>query len=172
MDFPTLASKARQNKGLDQIDPNHITLVFDPGHTTGYALFKGYNLVQYGEIRTEPIEVAITELTQMFNDTDAHSIVVENYRIYKWRAKHHAGSEVLTTRVIGVIETLSMQANIWPIIKQPAHIAKGFCTNEKLRTWGYYQTAAKHANDAIRHGCYYLAFGAIEQKQKKGITVG
>ncbi len=172
MDFPTLAYHARKNKGLPQIAGRHITLVFDPGHTTGYAVFEGYDLVRHGEIRTEPIEEAIANLTELYGQIDADTIVVENYRIYKWRAQHHAGSEVLTTRVIGVIETLSMQSNIWPIVKQPAHIAKGFCTNKKLKEWGYYKVAAKHANDAIRHGCYYLAFGAIEQKQKRGITVG
>jgi len=79
---------------------------------------------------------------------------------------------MLTTRVIGCIETLCIVNGIHDITKQPAHIAKSFCTDKKLKDWGFYQKAHRHANDAIRHGAYYLLFGPIKRKDRKGPVVG
>jgi hypothetical protein len=154
------------------VDPNQRVLAFDPGHTTGYAYFEGDKLEECGEIDTSNMQSAVKEIDLIIGAHSPEVIVMEDYRIYKWRAKHHAGSEVLTIQVIGAIQTIAIQESIYDIIKQPAHTAKGFCTDGKLREWGFYQTGNKHANDAVRHGTYYILFGPIQKKDKDRSTVG
>jgi hypothetical protein len=173
VDFAEFEVKVRRAKKTKRfVQDNTTTLCFDPGHTTGYAVFRGLELVEWGELVTKPIETAAEVLNDMIHMKAPHIIVMESYRVYKWKAKHHGGSELLTARVIGCIETLAVIHFVPNIIKQPAHIAKAFCTNQRLKQWGFYDTGARHANDAIRHGCHFLLFGAINQKEAKGMTVG
>ncbi len=175
MDFAELATKIAEQRGWAV--PNDFTtiLAFDPGHTTGYAIFHGCALHESGEVDTDDMEKATEKLGEVIACTHPYIVVIEDYRIYKSRAKHHIGSSILTARIIGCIETLCY-VNIQPptIVKQPASTAKTFCTNTKLKEWGFYKKGERHALDAIRHGCYYILFGAIEKKQrdKGGITVG
>ncbi len=159
-------------KRLDKHDVQRV-LVFDPGHTTGWAYFTLGELDECGEIDTSTMESAVKKVGECVGAYAPDVVVMEDYRVYKWRAKHHIGSELLTVQVIGCIQTIAIQEGIHEIIKQPAHIAKGFCNDAKLKEWGYYQGYGdKHANDAIRHGCYYLLFGPIQKKDKIGSTVG
>jgi hypothetical protein len=172
VDFKELALKAREQKKTPPFDENHLILCFDPGHTTGWACFQGTELIMSGQIDTTDITKATAEVSALINRNHVAAVVIEDYRVYKWRAKHHAGSDMLTTRVIGCIETLCIMNGISNIIKQPAHIAKGFCTDTRLKEWGFYVRGERHARDAIRHGCYFLLFGAINKKQRQGMTVG
>ncbi len=172
MDFVELATKLRAQKDLPEIHPRHSTLCFDPGHTTGWAHYEGFALGRSGEIDTNDIAKATNEVELLISEFAPEMIVIEDYRVYKWRAKHHAGSDMLTTRVIGCIETLAIMSHYPHVIKQPAHIAKGFCTDKKLREWGFYRKGEKHARDAIRHGAYYLLFGALKKADKAKLTVG
>lgn len=175
MDFKTLEEHTRKVRlTVSLVSDDTITLCFDPGHTTGYAVFEGLDLVESGELVTKPIEQAVENIKAMFDKWQPNIVVMEDYRVYKWKTKHHGGSELLTTRVIGCIETFSVLNFVPFTIKQPAHTAKGFCTDPKLKEWGFYQVGLKHARDAIRHGCYFLLFGAVNRKeaqQFKG-TVG
>ena len=172
MDFQTLATAIHKKQKRESPADNFNLLCFDPGHTTGWAVFEGLILTRYGQIDTSNIPAAVGNITELFQINDPEAVVIEDYRIYKWRAKHHIGSDMLTTRVIGCIETICVTQSVQRIVKQPAHTAKGFCTDKRLKDWGFYQTGQKHANDAIRHGCYYLLKGAIVQKQRSGSTVG
>ncbi len=173
VDFDEYARRIPRRGGTPPITDTSSTLCFDPGHTTGWALFIGLSLAESGEIDTRSIEQAAAQIGYLMGDYSPDTVVLEDYRVYKWRAKHHAGSNLLTARVIGSIETLAVIHSVGIIIKQPAHIAKGFCSDKKLREWGMYVKGEKHARDAIRHGCYFLLFGAIKQKDRQvGPTVG
>lgn len=172
MEFEELVVKAHVQKGTPSVPQHFVTLCFDPGHTTGWAAFQGFELVKSGQIDTTSVENAASEVARLIKEYPPDLVVMEDYRVYKWRAKHHVGSEMLTTRIIGCIETICIINSIFDIIKQPAHIAKGFCTDKRLREWGFYVKGERHARDAIRHGCYYLIFGAITKKQRAQLTVG
>lgn len=147
-------------------------LAFDPGHTTGWALFKCATLADSGEIDTTSIPAVLMNAGSLIVEHKPWIVVMEDYRVYKWRAKHHVGSELLTVQVIGAIHMLCIQNHVTDIIKQPAQIAKGFCTDKKLKEWGFYVAGERHARDAIRHGCYYTLFGGIQKKDKQRSTVG
>ncbi len=172
MDFAELATKIHQQRHTSIVGPTTVTLCFDPGHTTGWALFWGLGLHDSGEIDTTSIPAATKHVTELFELGDVSNIVIEDYRIYRWRREQHVGSDMLTTRVIGCIETIAVIKGVTNIIKQPANVAKNFCSNKKLKEWGFYKPGHKHASDAIRHGCYFLLRGAIIQKQREGVTVG
>ena len=123
MDFDTLANKIHQQRDHIPVHMLDVTLCFDPGHTTGWAAFRGLKLMAYGELDSHDIPTASHEVQSLFNEFESVGVVViEDYRIYKWRAKHHIGSDMLTTRVIGCIETLAYSEGIGRIVKQPANI--------------------------------------------------
>lgn len=170
--FEDIVQAQRKQKSQEMPPDEGITLCFDPGHTTGWAVFVGLKLVQSGQIDTSDLPTAIPNITGLFDNFPPDIVVIEDYRVYEWRAKHHAGSELLTTQVLGAIQTICIQRFVSPIIKQPAHIAKGFCTDKKLKDWHMYKTGERHARDAIRHGAYFLIFGAIRKADKPTLTVG
>ena len=160
VDFPELMAAVRGQRNLRLPDPRNplCVLCIDPGHTTGIARF-----MDSGELLS--VDQVDTSDPNEPNDTLLHDIrdwadliVMEEYRVYTWRAKHHGGSDLLTSRVIGGIELFNSIGRRVPLIKQPAHVAKGFVKDRKLEEWGFYQRGKKHANDAVRHGCYFLLF--------------
>ncbi len=171
MDFTTLVD-AMQDKKPEAHRYKHI-LSFDPGHTTGWAYFFDALLVDQGEIDTTSIQACIENAQPLFHSHRPEIVVMEDYRIYKWRQKQHVGSAMLTTRIIGSLETLAIQDFVNHVVKQPAHVAKGFCTDKKLKEWGMHKPGMGHARDAVRHGCYYILFGSVRKEdQHGGVTVG
>lgn len=129
-------------------------LCLDPGETTGWAVFEAGVLDSCGQRSTKhPAEIA--DLIRETLDLDL--LVFELYRIRGNKARQHIGSEVLTIQHIGAIKVVADELEI-PIVGQSAGQAKGFATDVKLRRWGLYQSNLRHANDAIRHGCYWHLF--------------
>jgi hypothetical protein len=66
-------------------------------------------------------------------------------------------SRVDTIRIIGAIEYACSKLKI-PLVKQMAHMAKGFVTDDKLKEWCLWKGINKHARDSIRHAIYFLLF--------------
>lgn len=161
MNFRELSEK------VNKLPEDHRrVLALDPGETTGFAYFMDRELITSGQLPTGSTLRAVPILEgEIFDEFSPDVIVCEEYRIYQWRAKHHAGSDLHTARLIGVIECLCVQQHI-PIRKQSAHIAKEFCTDAKLKDWGMYVAGQRHARDAIRHACYYQIFGPSVGKKK------
>ena len=142
--------RARRSK-----DPAPSSLLcLDPGETTGWALFRNGVLTGSGQFRVTSPAV----FDRIFTKFKPTQLVVENYRIYPWRSKQHEWSEVPTLRYIGMIQYIAASRGI-PVSLQMAQLAKVFATDRKLKSWGLYKADKKHANDAIRHGCYFLLFG-------------
>jgi len=138
-------------------------ITFDPGETTGVSIWDNQQLVDCTQLRTKTVVEALPVMERFF-DTYALRrqwnvvVVMEEYRIYGWKTEQHAWQTVHTIQFIGCIMTLCLQREI-PFVFQGAGIAKKFCTDEKLKDWGFYERGQRHARDAIRHGAYYLCFG-------------
>ncbi len=145
-------------------EPPEMLLAFDPGETTGFARFEHGDLTWSEQLATHTIHAATPSLDILI--TSKCEVVVENYQVYKWRAKEHVGDTLHTPRLIGCIETLCAQQGFRPT-KQLAQNAKRFVTDEKLKAWGMYVKGKPHARDAIRHGIFYLLFHK-EVNPKKG----
>jgi hypothetical protein len=138
-------------------EPPDVLLALDPGETTGYCVFHKLALAEAGQLNTTDIDVGITRLRDTLVRVRPNVIVLENYQVYSWKAKSHSWSSLHTPRLIGALEGyVTFMDPPPPLIKQMAQVAKGFCTDEKLQEWGFYQRGQRHARDSIRHACYYL----------------
>lgn len=132
-------------------------LALDPGETTGWAVFKDGVLANYGQLPTHTVEASVPIIMNLLEEYEPTKLVYEDYKVYGWKTQSHAWDSLHTPRLIGNIQTLCVLQNI-PISAQMAQHAKQFCTDSKLKMWGYYKPGMKHARDAIRHGCYYILF--------------
>lgn len=160
MDFPTFLSKA--NKHLEP--PKHL-IALDPGETTGYAIFVGSQLVDSGELKTDCMNhgaIILSELFAAHTNTDP-IVVFEDYRIYSWKTDSHTWASLHTPRLIGMIHYLCYHHDFRYFL-QIAQQPKNFCTDTRLKEWGWYSTGLRHARDAIRHGTYYMLFNHIPKK--------
>lgn len=154
-DFTTLRHKAREGKNSV---PSRM-LAIDPGHTVGWAYFEEGELANFGqiEIGIDGDKIIADGLWRMLEWYMPERVIVENYRVYPHKAQSHSWNALITPRLIGYIESICACLDIQ--YQLPMASSKQFCTNEKLKGWGYYQVGSPHANDAIRHGCYWLLFG-------------
>ncbi len=164
MTFLELATKLAEQKGVP-VNRGSF-LCYDPGHTTGWAYFNEGELIDCGQLNTSELETSLRALQLKFTEFQVDTLVIEDYRVYKWKTDDHAWSSLYTTQLIGMMETLCIMHNI-PLVKQPAHIAKSFATDKLLKDWGYWMSGARHARDAIRHGCYYVVFGGAKCQERK-----
>jgi hypothetical protein len=138
-------------------------LAFDPGETTGAANFLGPELKEALQIPTGLMPTAAvnvrTWINRYLDETGfkPDAIVIEDYRVYSWKAEDHSWQNMHTCRLIGAIELICHDMNV-PLHKQSAQNAKGFCTDDKLKAWGFWQAGERHARDAIRHAIFHLLF--------------
>lgn len=146
--------------------PNLSGLLFvgiDPGQTTGACTFRGDELIDAQQIPSGLMPTAAVAVWDYVLKASPDIIVVEDYRIYSWKAKDHTWNELHTPKLIGALEYASHVHKI-PMAKQTAQTGKGFCTDDRLKEWGFYLPGKKHAMDAVRHTCHYIMFGAGVQK--------
>ncbi len=141
--------------------PIRHLIAFDPGETTGYAVFIDGRLVWSEQLKTPNIIAGTAILDGLIRNGHRRGspieVVIETYQIYKWRMKEHVGDTLHTARLIGCIETLCA-LNMVPLTKQLAQNAKKFVTDEKLKAWDMYVKGKPHARDAIRHGIFFTLF--------------
>jgi hypothetical protein len=160
MDFNKLRVAANKQKGIEPFEG--ILLALDPGETTGVACYSCTKeeavLVHASQIKTWPLEKGVLTFQELVKQLSPAKVVFESYQVYEWKTDDHTWSQIPTVQVIGMIQTILIQHNI-PYTTQTAQVAKGFCDDAKLKSWGYYQPGLRHARDAIRHATYYLLFG-------------
>lgn len=135
-----------------------LMMSFDPGETCGWAFFEYGSLGACGQekIDTSTGHVLAKGLWDLVETYQPEAIVIEDYRIYANKTEMHTWSALYTPKLIGYIEAICERFEI-PYTLQLAS-SKQFCTDEKLKQWGYYEVGQQHARDAIRHGCYWLLF--------------
>ena len=137
--------------------PKGKVVGIDPGETTGVAIFLDSTFVSCEQLKTKEMPLAAATMEQYLRYNKPDVIVMEAYRIYNWKTRSHANSDVHTLRLIGAIQYIAFLMEV-PVVFQGAGEGKGFCTNEKLEEWGFYSAAKRHAMDALRHICHYLLF--------------
>jgi hypothetical protein len=137
--------------------PKGKILGIDPGETTGVAVFLDSSFVSCDQLKTKEMPLAADTMSRYIMNQRPDIIVMEAYRIYNWKTRSHANSDVHTLRLIGAIQYIAYLDGI-PVVFQGAGEGKGFCTNEKLEEWGFYSAAKRHAMDATRHIAHYLLF--------------
>lgn len=147
----------KKRRGASFEAPERL-LCLDPGETTGWAVFERGELTASGQARTiEGWEV----IHDLFVDIKPTAVIYENYRVYAHKLERHSNSEVYTLRLVGVIEFICEMLFGIPHYNQMAQQAKGFVSDEKLKSWGFYKKGHRHARDAMRHGIYFLLFDKV-----------
>lgn len=144
-------------------------LTVDPGETTGWALWRGTELVDGGQ---DPMQDFLDEVCDscicvggdyqhnggrfVRNDERLGAIVCEDWALYPYRTASLAWDKCRTARAIGALEQFARQAHI-PIILQPAKVKEtGIAAGcEELYVTPRHEN--RHQNDAILHGVFYLA---------------
>lgn len=164
MNFYDFADRVRRSRGsahgISEL-PQKI-LALDPGETMGWATF---NMPLRKIISGQSVMTVnrAHEIDELIHIAQPDLVVMEDYKVYAWKAKEHSWADLFTPKLIGAIDYVTERLSI-PLVMQMAQTAKPFCTNDRLKQWGLYNTAKKHANDAIRHGAYYILFGKVDPK--------
>lgn len=147
-----------------------LWLSVDPGESAGWALWRGDALIDAGTtamwdfaqsvfvavFRPEEADLIGDELAKKF--TGIQRIVAEDWRIYPWEAKKGTlnWDQCRTARLIGAL-TLCAQQGALEWVLQPAKIKE---RAEAAGAQDFFISPLhenRHANDAIRHGVYWLA---------------
>jgi hypothetical protein len=128
-------------------------LVLDPGGTTGWAYFENGLPRAAGQVSDEG-----ESIERLIDAKKPEVVVIEEYVLYPWRLKEQTWSDCPEAQLIGVIRFLCRKRGI-RVRFQGANQAKQFCTDIRLKSWKFYLPNKKHANDATRHGAYYMLFG-------------
>lgn len=149
--LPELVARTRRGEAF-----TGRLLALDPGETTGWAVFEDCQLARCGQWPVRALE----DFDAFVTDKRPDAMVIENYRVYASRAAQHVGSEVNTAQYVGILKFLGQMYQV-PYTLQMAHQAKGWVSDTRLNTLGLFQTGKRHANDAIRHGVYWLLFGKL-----------
>lgn len=150
---------------------NSYVLCLDPGETVGWALFSSGYVLRCGQLALQKQlsrGASVSHVLNSFFDDlvglencERNGVlipvtcVVEDYVVYAHKLQANVWSSLFTVRLIGALQFLCSDRAI-PIVYQMAAEAKFFASDEKLRRWGIFQEKLKHANDAIRHGIYYM----------------
>lgn len=151
-------------------------LAFDPGETTGIVYLE-INLtdkihLEYGQLKTPTIEEAVFEvkniIKEFINMTDPNirKMVIENYRVYGWKAESHAWDSLTTAKLVGVLQSLALFSDT-PCTLRMAHTPKYACNDQNLKSWGFdIPPKDKHAKDALRHALYEIFWPDIAKDNK------
>lgn len=128
-------------------------LAIDPGLTTGFACYymDANETFVSGEIKgfLEFCKMAEGLLTNGY----VWSVVCESFTITEQTARKSRQYDALY--IIGVVQFLCERLGIPFSVQSPAD-AKGFSSDTKLKSVGFYRRGLGHANDASRHGLLWL----------------
>lgn len=144
--------------------------------STGWALFAGGELVDFGEISAEnyqSVERYWYAHLELMNDLDIHEvrddkIVCESYKLQPGKAMQQSWSELETPQLIGFLRMYAWDNAIPFIFQDPkdkVRVAdpilehKGIIEKKGNRYYCMGRSTNLHMRDAIRHGIYYLKYG-------------
>lgn len=136
-------------------------VAFDPGETTGMAIWLPWkpNELVLKQVRTpEVVEGYLAIKAEMPNTDIKMHAVMEDYRVYGWKADDHKWAGLHTPQLIGALKIMLHHYDA-TVQMRMAQQAKQWATDEKLKFWGCYNAGMKHARDAQRHLITTLFYG-------------
>ena len=125
MQFPELVHQIARQKQRTVFTGQ--VLAIDPGETTGLAEFEGLELIRSYQVSTPNIEEGARNLTPiLLNQTAPWDVVIiEEYRVFSWRAKQHSWSHLHTAQLICSIKGTCALEELRVIMQTPQS-AKGY----------------------------------------------
>lgn len=124
-------------------------LAIDPGKATGWAIFENCLPRDYGTCRgMEEFQDWLVELKPK-----PDVIVVENFKLFKWKAMQQSGSDMPASQVLGMVKMYAKSNNI-PVVEQSSQILP------IAQIWSKMKMPSNHDNShhisAYNHAVYYL----------------
>ena len=121
-------------------------LVFDPGHTTGWA-FLSDGKIEAGSFKLwdDVWDMVGQRLNQ--SGRGISTVVIESFILRRGKALALSGGKLETVQVIGYIKAVCDYFDIEYVEQQPSCKSLSIAKIEGLNV---------HAMDAVRHGLYYL----------------
>ena len=83
------------------------------------------------------------------------TLVIEEFKLYKGKATAQAGSNMLTSEMIGALKWIASVYNV-PVVLQPAAIKVPTRAQCVARNLEWKDRRSNHASDARLHAFYYL----------------
>lgn len=134
-------------------------MAFDPGATTGVAIYKDGDSWVSTSYRTFEL-TGLLPVWDQLHTTRPDRIVCESF-LYQRRDK----VVLRPVEVIGVIRLYSILESVPMIEQTPAH-GKRFWTDDKIKKVGLWATGQTHGMDALRHLLYYQTFVHMDRSQE------
>lgn len=134
-------------------------LAIDPGETVGYAWIE-HNGDSIHDVNADQKDWRdfLHYLEAWLENNQSFRVLIENYTVRKNTIAANLNKELVTVKVIGVIEWLCENKGV-EITFQPAGIGNAFFDKQRLKEMDLWVVSKKHARDAIRHGMWHLTFG-------------
>ena len=118
-------------------------LVFDPGHTTGWA-FLSDGKIEAGSFKMWD---DVWDLFYRYLVRGLTTVVIESFILRRGKALALSGSRLETVQVIGYIKAICDYFRLQYVEQQPS------CKSLKIAK---IEELSVHSMDAVRHGLYYL----------------
>lgn len=126
-------------------------LAFDPGKTTGWAMFEPDNgmLVDSGQASLDQL----MDLCREWEDLSIEGVIYEEFRVFRHKAQQQTGSTMEVAQAIGIIKSLARHKGLDVVVQQSniKSIAEKW-TGIKVPA----DHSISHRYDAILHGSYHL----------------
>lgn len=164
-----LESAIKQGKTDQRLLTDYTIVGIDPGETTGFGYTNPWESnpnphLYLKQLQTKTVEQGYEMLVKHWPNTRIPTIAVcEDYKVYGWKADDHKWAGLHTPQFIGAIKIFCLLRGI-PLFFQMAQEAKAWSTDEKLKSWGVYETSMRHARDAERHILNFQFFGGSNSK--------
>lgn len=132
---------------IDRVEPQELTLAFDPGTTTGVALYlhSDRRLRYTGQMTA----VDACQLASVVVDDWYHSVtvVVERFDVGQKFVRSTRNYDAI--HVIGYLR-LMCEIHLCPFIELGRSDTKTLVDDRKLKALGWYESGRGHSNDALR----------------------
>lgn len=133
-------------------------LALDPGNSTGWATFvENGDVDGFGTCRTR------SEVYEKLIEVRPQVIIMEDYRLYPWKAKEQSWSGFETVRIIGAVEYYAYLHNATMVLQEPSIKAIGYRWAGLTKPKNH---DLSHETDAYVHGVYYLQKHGIRYPQQ------
>jgi hypothetical protein len=144
-------------------------LAVDPGEMTGWSLWDDHKLIESGQtelvqfvdevaegldVRARGIRYGCEAGAQgMFKGVQL--LVVEEWKLYPWKANDLEFDEMRTSRGIGALEFIARQAGV-RFVFQSAQIKEAALAAGAAELFIHPLYENRHQNDSIMHGWYFV----------------
>ena len=141
--------ESKYNPDLSQLKEG-IYLSFDPGKTTGWAMFTPEgDGISFGQLTIEEL----IDKCREWEHAKIIAVIYEDFIIFKHKAQKQAGSRVEAAQAIGIIKGLAQHTGA-ELIRQGSDI------KPMAQKWTQLKPVGRHADnhwvDAFNHGAFYL----------------